>query len=365
MNLKLDPRATPPRGDQPQPPAPLPDEPFYRRGEQARRWGGILLLIGLVWLVFAIGSRAGLPTAGFVERTASLGAQSFAAEKVVVTGVADHVELVGWNRDEVEVQVVKHAFGWNGAAAEDALDQLDVAMSRRGDTLVIEVRRPLGTVIGRAPYADLRLALPAEVSAEAHVVSGDIAVEAVRGDLTLVTVSGNVTVEDTRGAIAVSTTSGDLEVRDHAGALSAESVSGDVRLEGDLASPEVRTVSGDARLDGASGSVVMSTISGDLSVAGASLTGLSVESTSGDVEARVDLARGATGSISNISGDVDLRIPDDARLGLDVTTASGELTTDIDGLEAGRRSLHGDLGGGGASLSVSTTSGDVEVWGEE
>lgn len=364
MDLKRDPQVTPPRSDQPQPPAPLPDEPYYRRGEQARRWGGILLLIGLVWLVFAIGSRSSLPTAGFVERTATLDARSFTAEKVVVTGVADHVAFVGWNQDEVEVEVVKHAFGWNSDAAENALGQLDVTMTQSGDTLVIEVRRPLGTVIGRAPYAHLRVALPAGVSAEARVVSGDVSAEEVQGDLSLVTVSGSVTAEDTRGSLSLSTTSGDLEVSDHVGALSAESVSGDVRLEGDLVSPAVRTVSGDVRLDGVSGNAILSTISGDLSVAGDNLEGLSIESTSGDIETRLDLAGGATGRISNISGDVDVRLPEDARLGLDVTTASGELSTDIDGLEADRRSLRGAVGGGGPSLSISTTSGDVEVQGD-
>lgn len=364
MDLKLDPQATPPRSEQPLAPAPVPDEPYYRRGDQARRWGGILLLAGLVWLVFSISSRAALPTAGFVERTAPLDAQSFAAERVVVTGVADRVEFVGWNQDEVQVEGVKHAFGWNGSAADDALDQLDVQITSRGDTLVIEVKRPLGTVIGRAPYAELRVALPAGVSAQASVVSGDLSADEVRGDLNLTTVSGNMSVGDTRGALTLSTTSGDVEVRDHDGAVTAESVSGDVRLEGDLASPSVRTVSGEARLDGASGNVVLSSISGQLSLAGTGLAGLDLESTSGDIEARVDLVEGATGSISNISGDVDLRLPEDARLDLDVTTASGELKSELRGIEADRRSMRGALGGGGPSLTVSTTSGDVEVRGD-
>jgi hypothetical protein len=364
MSLKLDSQATPPRSDEPSPPAPLPDEPFYRRGDQARRWGGILLLAGLIWLGFAVGSRAALPTFGFVERTATLGTQTFAAERVVVNGGADHVEFVGWNQDQIQVQVVKHAFGWNSAAADDALEQLDVQITPRGDTLVIEVRRPLGSVIGRAPYADLRVALPVSTAAEAHVISGDISAEEVSGDLALTTVSGDITAANTRGTLTLNTTSGEVDVRDHAGALAAESISGDVRLAGDLASPTVRTVSGDARLDGATGTVVLSSISGDLSLASADLAGLDLESTSGDIEARVELADGATGTISNISGDVELRLPEDARLGLEVTTASGDLTSDIRGLNAERRSLRGAVGSGGGSLSVSTTSGDVEVRGE-
>jgi hypothetical protein len=364
MQINTDPRATPPRADSPLPPAPVPDEPFYRRGEQARRWGGILLLIGVVWLVFALGSRLPVFGVGFVERTEPIPSQSFAVERVVITGVNDNVELVGWNQEEVQVEAVKHGFGWNGEAAQEGLERLEVVITPSGETLTIDVRRPLDSIVGRAPYANLRIALPAGVSAETRLANGDIQVTEVSGDLALSTVSGDLDSTDTRGTLTLSTTSGDLDVRDHSGALTAESVSGDMQLEGALASPSVKTVSGDARLEGASGTVELRSISGGLNVTGGDIAALNVESTSGDVEARIGLREGSNSRISSISGDVGVRLENVANLELEATTTSGEIESDLEGLDEERRSLRGSLGDGSAALSVSTTSGDIEVRGD-
>lgn len=364
MNVQLDPRATPPGPEQQRPPAPVLDEAYYRRGEQARRWGGILILIGLVWLVFAIGSRAPLFAVGFVERTVPIRADAFTAERVVVTGVGDNVELVGWNGEGVRVEGVKHGFGWNAGAATDALNSLEVELTPSGDTLLIEVRRPIGAIVGRAPYADLRISLPTDGSAEVRVVSGAIEVAEVRGDLTLGTVSGDIDSAETSGSLAISTTSGDVEVDDHSGPITAESVSGDLQLAGRLENPTVQTVSGDASLEGAAGTVKLNSISGDLRLNGATLEGLTIESTSGDIEAALDLAEDSSSRISNISGDVQVTLGRADDLGLEVTTTSGELSTDLSGFTEERRSLKGALGDGSAALTISTTSGDVEVSGD-
>lgn len=364
MKINADPRATPPRPEQPLPPAQPPDEPYYRRGEQARRWGGVLVLIGLVWLVFAIGSRAPLFGVGLVERSASTGSFLAGAQRVVVVGGPDNVAIVGGDEEGVRVEAVKYGFGLSAGAADEALSQLEVDFTQQGDTLLVEVRRPLGAVLGRAPYADLRIALPPGAAAEARLVSGDIEVSDVAGDLALTTVSGGLATDDTRGSMTLSTTSGDLEVRDHSGPVSAESVSGDVRLEGDLTSPAVKTVSGEARVDGAGGRAELTSISGGLSVAGAGLEALTVESTSGDIEARVGLAGGSTSRISNISGDVRVRLEEPVDLRLEATTSSGEIDSEFDGLDEERRSLRGTLGDGGAELTISTTSGDIEVRGD-
>ncbi len=364
MHLNTDQGATEPPPERPFPPAPVPDEPYYRRGEQSRRWGVLLVLLGVVLLVFALSSRVPLFGIGFIERTARIEAQSFAAERVVLSGGSDKVELVGWNGDEVQVEAIKHGFGWSAGAANAALAQLDVAVTPRGDTLFIEVRRPIGTVIGRAPYADLRIALPADVAVEASVLGGDIDAQAVAGDLTLRTVSGDIATRDTSGGLVLSTTSGDLEVRDHRGSVTAESVSGDMRLTGDLQDARVKTVSGDVRLDGATGRIEATSISGDVYVAGSGLAALTLESTSGEIEAVIGLAEQASARISSISGDVEVRLPRPVSLRLDVSTTSGDISTNLDGLTAERRSLRGSIGEGGASLTISTGSGDVEVRGQ-
>lgn len=355
----------------PAPALALPDEPHYRepgRAEQSRRWGSILLVIGVVWLVFAIGSRGSLFGPGLVERSAELPAQSFSAERVVVTGFNDDIALVGWGEDEIQLEGERHGFGWNGAAAEDALEGVEVVATQSGDTLTIEVRRPtsLGRIIGRAPYAELRLSIPEGVAVEAHTASGELAAEGLRGDLSLGTVSGQIETDGTAGTLTVSTTSGDAALVDHRGPLSATSVSGEIVASGDIADPQVETVSGDVGLDGVRGAVTVSSISGAINIAGARDAALRLESTSGDISVDGALAADAESAISNISGDVRLALPADSSLRLDASSVSGELSAELPlrDLEEGGRRLSGRLGDGGAALTVSTTSGDVRIEGE-
>jgi len=346
-----------------------PDEPYYRgRGEQRRRWGAILLLIGVVWLVFAITSRGSLFGVGLTERSADLPAQSFTAARVVVTGAGDDITLVGWGEDEVRLEATRHGFGWNGSAAEDALAGVEVVTSQRGDTLTIEVRRPptFGGFVGRSPHADLRLSLPTGVVVEAQTVSGEIAAEGLRGDATLGTVSGEIDTEGTEGALSLNTTSGDAEVSDHRGPLVANSISGDISASGDLADPHVETVSGDVRLEGVRGRVQIDTISGEISVRAARDAVLSLESTSGDIEVDGGLAASEESRINNISGDVRLALPAGGNLRVDAGTISGELRAELElrDLIEERRRLRGRLGDGAANLVIITTSGDVTIAGE-
>lgn len=361
MNADTEPRATPPTPDGPRPRVPLPSEPYYRRGDQSRLWGGILLLIGVVWLVFALGSRSPLPGVGLVERSETVPPQSFTADRVVITGANDNVTLVGGEGEAVQVEAVTHGFGWNADDAEEALGQLEIAMEASGDTLIIEIQRPPFSGVGRSPYADLRVALPAGVSAEARLASGDISVSEVTGDLALATVSGRLDARDTSGALSASTASGELEIQSHTGSLTAESVSGDIAIDGVLESPSVKTVSGDVRLAGSTGSVTLSSISGELSLKGAEQAILDIESTSGDIQAAAGLADRSSSRISNISGDVWVELDSADNLALDVTTTSGDLETNLGSASEERRSIRASQGTGSTTLTISTTSGDVEV----
>lgn len=340
-----------------------PDEPFYRRGEQARRWGALLLLVGVVWLVFALTARGPLFGLGFIERSGPIEPQAFTAERVVINGLNDDVTLVPADGEQIVLAGERHAFGWSGAAAEQALEQLEVAATLRGDTLTIEVRRPSLNLLGRAPYAALRVALPEGVAAEAQVVSGDLAAEGLSGDVRLVTVSGSVATEATVGPLEIRTTSGDVRVAGHAGSLDVETTSGEVEADGALASPRLASVSGDLDVSGAEGAVEARSISGDISVGAAEGATLRIESTSGDVRFAGSLADGARSTIGNISGDVEVRLAAPADLRLELSTVSGELESDLEltGLARDRRSLRGAAGDGSGDLTISTTSGDVLV----
>jgi hypothetical protein len=341
-----------------------PKEPYYRRGEQGRRWGAILLLVGLVWLVFALFSRVpfGVFGGSNVERSAALPAQSFPATRVVISGVSDTVTLVPGDA-AVLVEATKYGYGWNAAAAEQALNRIAVHTEQRGDTLRIEVRRESGLTpfSGRSSYVDLRIAVPEGVAVETNLVSGDMVLRGLRGDATLASVSGNIELDDVQGDLRVNLTSGDLEIADFSGALQATSVSGAVSAGGAVRSAQITTTSGDVVLEGVNGPIAIRTISGSIRIADARAARLDLETTSGDVYFAG--AIGADSRISTISGNVELRFDNDAAVRIDARTVSGDLEVDDDlgTLERERRRVSGTLGAGGPLVDISTTSGDVRI----
>lgn len=345
------------------------NEEYYRRGEQTRRWGAILLVVGVVWLVFELTSRGSLFGfgLGFVEHSEALAPRQFTAAAVRVSGVSDEVALVGWNQPAIQVAVTEHGFGWNDGAARQSLDRLEVVVEQRGDTVVVEVRRNgIGRFFGRAPYAELRVMVPAGVRYQAELVSGDLRLEALRGDGSLSTVSGAIDGADTAGALRVSTTSGDVALTNHVGPLVADSVSGDISAAGAIERPQISTVSGDVDLEGARGLLDLRSISGEIRVEDASDASLRMESTSGDIRF-AGILGGANSQIGSISGDVRLELSAPADLRLELSTTSGDLASDLDlrDLAEERRSLRGRLGDGRALLTVTTTSGDVTIGARE
>ncbi|NCC31970.1 MAG: hypothetical protein EOM24_08080 [Chloroflexia bacterium] len=341
------------------------EESDERRGEQARRWGVLLLVIGVIWLVFALSARNWPVNAilGSAERSQVMLEQRYEASTMVIRGVNDQVQLVGVPGNQVEVKAIRRGFGFTEQSATRALDRLELHDSLEHGTLTLEVRRSpwSGLSFGRSPYVEFRIGVPEGIEVQAELVSGDVQVEEVQGTLTLTTVSGELVTSNTRGALTMSNTSGDLVAQNHRGPLQINGVSGDVKISGHVEAPFVRTVSGDVEVEGATGLVDVRTISGDIRVNSQKPVHVQLENTSGEIDVRTALMPGVTHTMSNASGSITVRLAESANLRLEATTTSGSVATNIDGLTLDRRSVRGTLGTGETRLTITTASGNISV----
>jgi len=142
-----------------------------------------------------------------------------------------------------------------------------------------------------------------------QTVSGDVSVRDVTGDCSIITVSGDATGHRINGALTLRTTSGDADIRDSTlPHFNINTVSGDFSIETPLAPAS---------------QYLGKTVSGDLHVI-------------------VPPGTGATVQMKSVSGD-----------------AVSELPADI--IKSGRRHWQGRINGGGASLEMSSVSGDLRV----
>lgn len=346
----------------------LPDESYYRnraRQDQARRWGRVLLVIGIIWLVFELTGRGAFFRAGlgFVEQTQRV-EQTLAGHTLKVDVGSDDVELVHSDGADIRIEATKHAFGWNSAAVERELQDIALQIQHNDGIVQVGTQRQPGWWFGRAPYTRLRIAVPDTTRLDIQSISGDLHIRNVTGDGSLTTTSGDIRAENTQGHLAVKTTNGDIRLDQHQGALAIETVNGDVELKGGQARDvTASSINGDLTLEGVSGKLMVNTISGEVRVDDAQEVQLNVESTNGDLDFRGSLASNGPQRITNISGDVRLRLPSTSNVRLDVNTLSGDLETNLAlrNLVQTRRELRGVLGAGAATLEVNTTSGDVHI----
>lgn len=227
------------------------------------------------------------------------------ASALSVVGEVGDVRIVGEERDDVSLHVVKEA----SSVAVD-LSNLTLDAANDGERLRLRTRYE-GRVpfFGGTPTMDLSLRVPRSVAVD-----------------------------------RVETSVGNVEVRDVAGDLGVVAGTGDVDL---------RAVRGTVSVDADTGDVV---------VEGADAVGDASTST-GDLDLSVPAIDGAT-RFGSSTGDVVVALSPDVDASITARTETGDVTVEGLSLADATRSddtVTGVLGDGGPDLTVETETGDVTV----
>jgi DUF4097 and DUF4098 domain-containing protein YvlB len=227
------------------------------------------------------------------------------ATSLAVTAKVGTVSLVGEERDDIHLDLVKKA-----SSVSADLSKLTLDVQRNNGRLHLQSRfegdEPF---FGGRPTMDLALRVPRSLAVE-HVDSsvGDVTLRGVAGDMTVTTDVGDVHVQDVRGVVSAEASTGDIVVE------SGETV-GDV-----------------------------SASTGDLDLA--------VSAIDGDTE------------FTTSTGDIVLALSTDVTADLTAEADVGDVTVEGLSLEDSQRQesmVTGRLNGGGPELTVSTNTGDISV----
>ncbi len=269
--------------------------------------------------------------------------------------------VVGIRSGSVEVD----AAGPDGSVAVAVHALNDAARDLLGSVRVLHadgtVSVPLphehgGLFRGRTPDFALRIRMPADSGLRVSAASADVTGTGHVGEVEVATASGEVDLAGVAGG-RVSVASGDVRIADVAGAIEVRSASGDVSLVHVGGDARVHSVSGDVRIDSADAGASVESASGDVRI-GRAAGRVTVRTASGDVT--VGSLLGAAARLTTVSGDVEVGVPDGTAVWLDVSTRSGEVSSDFTG-SAGGAGGEPTAGDRVLELRVSTVSGDVAV----
>jgi len=276
---------------------------------------------------------------GHFDRTLQV---SGAVSLDVTTGSGDITIKTG-SSNQVVVHGTIHENNWffNN---ENAVHQVESnpPVQQSGNSIRIGYNLP--DDVKRHVAIDYEITVPASTAVQAH--SG----------------SGNVDVSGVSSGVQAQTGSGDIRLRDLGGSQNARTGSGNIRAENVGAPFTAQTGSGDieASLTG-SGDVDVHTGSGTIQVRGIK-GGVRGRTGSGNIEAGGTVA--GPWQLHSGSGNIRLAVGSNSGFNVDLHTSSGsihsELPITVQG-SMGSHELKGTVHGGGPTVEVSTSSGDVEV----
>jgi len=257
---------------------------------------------------------------------------------VEILNLAGAIEVKGWDKSEVAV---------TGSIGND-VDRVDVTGEGNRTSIRVVLRSQHKWGSGSEGEAHLLVNVPANSSISTSLVSSDLKVSSVRGDVQLQTVSGNVNAE----------VGGDVH---------ANSVSGNVVLTATAARTiEARTVSGDLELNGGDADAQASTVSGNAKISLRTPVRARFHTVSGDISASLGVGSDAQIDGESVSGSIRMEFASAPAADFDVQTFSGDIENcfgpkPVEPQHGPGSRLTFKTGNTQAHVRLSTKSGDVRL----
>jgi DUF4097 and DUF4098 domain-containing protein YvlB len=257
--------------------------------------------------------------------------------EVEIVNVAGSVEVISWDRAEVQVD----------ADLGSNVERLD--FRRDGSRTYIKVVLP--SMSGGGGSSDLVVKVPRDSGLVINTVSAEQRITGVRGQQRLQAVSGNIETEFGPGDIELKTVSGNIQARgqDGKGQVRATSVSGDMEIH--KAGPE---------LD-------LNSVSGDMTVTLDRLERGRIKTTNGDLNMTLALTDDARLEAEAINGDLSFNLRGEVNADFDIETFNGDIDNCF-GPKPRRSREYGPgnelrftQGKGGARVHIKTLNGGVMV----
>lgn len=185
--------------------------------------------------------------------------------------------------------------------------------------------------------------------------------------LVLSSISGSIEIKNINAdEIDINTTSGDITADNIIcnDDFKSYSVSGECEI-GELQSKTTKcdSTSGDVNIESLkTNDIEINTVSGEISIQG-NIKSIDVNTTSGDVDVKTNILEGDI-NIETVSGELQLKLPEDADFNFVSETVSGTLDTQLKftNLKINKNKSRGTKGNGKYDVELETVSGDITIY---
>ncbi len=272
--------------------------------------------------------------------------------KVDIGNISGRISVTTWSQGDVRIEAVKYSEASSEAKARENAAKVTIEVTTEGNVVRIETKYPRGGGLFNRESVDVsveyRLTIPQAAGLKAKNISGNIDAAGLGGHADLDAVSG------------------DIMLRSAAQGAECNSVSGDVTVTGVTGDVFVKSVSGDVRARQIKGSIEAESVSGELELTEVSEAGaVRAKALSGGVVYRGSINKAGTYALKSHSGAVEMYLPAASAFGFEASTFSGDIQSDFEisteDLRESAKELRGVVNGGGATVKLSSFSGDIRL----
>jgi DUF4097 and DUF4098 domain-containing protein YvlB len=242
------------------------------------------------------------------------------------------VEIRGWDRPEVLVEVEKQA------PDQATADLIKVGSRQEGNSITIDIPQPSGFTNRnwhQTPSASLVVSMPLNADLVVRSGDGSVSIRRVSGTFDIKTEDGSIAIDEHKGDVVARTGDGSVRLKDIDGAVDAETGDGSIAVDGVL-----RRV----RLETNDGSITFTARQG-------SRMDTDWTMSTGDGSMRAELPKGFGAEVDAESGDGRVHVEG-------VSTREGERSGED---HEERRSVRGTIGTGGKLLKLRSGDGSITV----
>lgn len=253
--------------------------------------------------------------------------------------VSGRVSVIGWDKPEVRV------VGRVSNADEEFV------FKTKGDDTRIEVESEHGFWGNNdSGHASLEIYCPVNSNIRGDGASTEFSIKGISGSVNINTMSGDIDLEGGMGKVDLESVSGDVTVNEAKGRLNLASVSGDV-IANALASLF------DAQ-----------TVSGNITANVGTTENVELESVSGDIDIKLELADDGRLDADTVSGDIDIQFTNDnINASFDIETGpGGDIRNKLSEHKSTSNfslsgSLSFEIGNGKGLINAETMSGTIKL----
>jgi RNA polymerase sigma factor (sigma-70 family) len=253
--------------------------------------------------------------------------QTGATPRVVVDVFNGSIHIKAKADNEVTLELTKEARAKTQEAADKALKEMNVHITKTGETVSVVAKREEEKQRDVSCSASAELQVPAGATLDLHTSNGGLTIDDVRGPIDGRTSNGAVWVSNNKGPLHVTTSNGKLVVKRGAGKMELKTSNGPIEVEGDRVAVTAQTSNGSVQFHGA-------------------------------------LVEGAH-TFTTSNGGVHLTLPKDAEFSLDATTSHGSIRTGFSlkrEAGSGRTHVKGTVGDHpSTSLKLRSSNGGISI----